>query len=251
MQLADEIINVFNFIGRLVCHQIPERTLWIGGHYLPVCARDTGVFFGLLLGYTLLPFLRRKEAKGPPNLYMSLAMTLPLWIDSFGQALGFWTSTNDLRLITGLLFGTALAPLLIYTLSLSPLKGKIPLIRDIQPKTVVLDDKDSWFDAKTLGFGIILSAILFFAIRSLVGSEFPLFYWMLSIPIIVEIVLHFFVLPPLLLIAALRKIMHPKLTSSLSESSQKQKSMFSLLVFKSSTSLKHVKHPLSMGAPPK
>jgi uncharacterized membrane protein/uncharacterized integral membrane protein len=210
MQLSDDIINVFNFIGRLVCHQRPERTLWIGGHYLPVCARDTGVFFGLLLGYTLLPFLRRKEAKGPPNLYLSLAMTLPLWIDSFGQAFGFWTSTNDLRLITGLLFGVALAPLLIYSLSLSPLKGKTPLIKNIQPKTAVLDDKDSWFDAKALGFGVLLSVILFFAIRSLVGSEFSLFYWLLSVPIIVEIILHFFVLPPLLLIVALRKIMRQK-----------------------------------------
>ena len=251
MQLTDDIINVFNFIGRLVCHQRPERTLWIGGHYLPVCARDTGAFFGLLLGYILLPFLRRKEAKGPPNLYMSLAMTLPFWIDSFGQALGFWTSTNDLRLITGLLFGTALAPLLIYSLSLSPLKGKIPLIRNIQPKTAVLDDKDSWFDAKALGFGVMLSAILFFAIRSLVGSEFSLFYWMLSIPIIVEIILHFFVLPPLLLIATLRKIILSKLTSSLTESSHKQTLVFFLLFFKSSTSLKHVKYQLSMGACPK
>jgi len=210
MQLAEEIINLFNFIGHLVCHQRPERTLWIGGHYLPVCARDTGAFIGLLLGYALVPFLSKKEAKGPPNLYLSLAMMLPLWVDSFGQALGFWISTNDLRLITGLLFGAALAPFLIYALSLSPLKGKIPLIRKIQPETAVLDDKDSWFDAKALGFGIILSAILFFAIRSLVGSEFPLFYWMLSIPIIVEIILHFFVLPPLLLIAALRKIMRQK-----------------------------------------
>jgi hypothetical protein len=189
------------------------------------------------LGYTLLPFLRRKEAKGPPNLYVSLAMTLPLWIDSFGQALGLWTSTNDLRLITGLLFGTALAPLLIYALSLSPLKGKIPLIKNIQPKTAVLDDGDSWFDAKALGFGVILSVILFFAIRSLVGSEFSLFYWILSIPIIIEIILHFFVLPPLLLIAALRKIIHSKLTSSVTKSSLKQTPIFSLLFLKSSQAL--------------
>lgn len=210
MPLAEEIINLFNFIGHLVCHQKPERTLWIGGHYLPVCARDTGAFIGLLLGYALSPVLRKKEAKGPPNLYLSLAMTLPLWVDSFGQALGFWTSTNDLRLMTGLLFGTALAPFLIYALSLSSLKGKIPLIRKIQPETAVLDDKDSWFDARALGFGIMLSGILFVAISSLVGSEFQVFYWILSIPIIVEIVLHFFVLPLLLFIGVLRKILRFK-----------------------------------------
>jgi len=212
MQPTEDIINFFNFIGHLVCHQRPERTLWIGGHYLPVCARDSGVFIGILLGFTLLWFLRRKEAKGPPNLYMSLVMTLPLWIDSFGQALEFWTSTNDLRLITGLLFGTALEPLLIYALSLPPLKMEIPLIKSIQPKHAVLDDKESWLDAKTLLFGVILSVILFFVIRSLVGSEFSLYYWLISIPIIVEIISHLFVLPLLLLIIILRKIMRKKLT---------------------------------------
>jgi uncharacterized membrane protein len=210
MTLIEEIISTFNFIGSLVCHQRPDRTLWIGGHYLPVCARDTGAFVGLLLGYVMLLPLRRKEAKGPPNLYLSLIMMLPLWIDSFGQLFGFWTSTNYLRLITGLLFGAAVAPMLIYALSLSPLKGRIPLMRNMEPKTAVLDDKDSWFDAKALCIDIALSVILFIAIISVSGSEFPLFYWMLSIPVIAGIAWHFFVLPPLLLIAALRKLFRKK-----------------------------------------
>jgi len=210
MTLAEETISLFNFIGSLVCHQRPDRTLWIGGHYLPVCARDTGTFVGLLLGYIMLLFLRRKEAKGPPNLYVSLVMMLPLWVDSFGQLFGFWTSTNYLRLITGLLFGAALAPMLVYALSLSALKGKIPLIKNIGPKTAVLDDNDSWFDAKALCISITLSVILFIAIIAIAGSEFPLFYWMLSITIITGIIWHFFVLPSLLLILALRKLFRKK-----------------------------------------
>ena len=210
MTLGEEIISLFNFIGSLVCHRRPDRTLWIGGHYLPVCARDTGAFVGLLLGYIMLLFLRRKQAKGPPNLYLSLVMMLPLWVDSFGQLFGFWTSTNYLRLITGLLFGAALAPMLVYALSLSPLKGKIPLIKNIGPKTAVLDDKDSWFDAKALCTSITLSVILFIAIIAIAGSEFPLFYWTLSITIITGIIWHFFVLPPLLLIVTLRKLFRKK-----------------------------------------
>ena len=210
MTLVEEIISLFNFIGSLVCHRRPDRTLWIGGHYLPVCARDTGAFVGLLLGYVMLLFLRRKEAKGPPNLYVSLIMMLPLWVDSFGQLFGLWTSTNYLRLITGLLFGAALAPMLVYALSLSPLKGRIPLIRKIEPETAVLDNKNSWFDAKALCISIALSVILFTAIIAVTGSEFPLFYWTLSIPIIAGVVWHFFVLPPLLLIVALRKLFRKK-----------------------------------------
>jgi hypothetical protein len=137
-------------------------------------------------------------------------MMLPLWVDSFGQLFGFWTSTNYLRLITGLLFGAAVTPMLVYALSLSPLKGRIPLIKNIGPETAVLDDKDSWFDAKALCTSIALSVILFIAIIAIAGSEFPLFYWMLSITIITGIIWHFFVLPPLLLIVTLRKLFRKK-----------------------------------------
>jgi len=210
MQVIDEIVQTFNFIGRLVCHQRPERTLWVGGRYLPVCARDTGAFVGLLLGYVLLLALRRRDAKGPPNLIVSLMMMLPLWIDSVGQFFGLWMSTNDLRLITGLLFGTALAPMLVYALSLPPLNGKVPFLRRIQPKIAVLDDRASWFGAKALAAGTVLSIVLFFAIRMLEGSEFPLFYWLLSIPIVAGIIWHFFILPPLLLIAAVREYFRKK-----------------------------------------
>src|SRR5512136_2599421 len=112
MELTEEIIRILNFLGSLVCHQIQERTLEVGGHYLPVCSRDTGAYVGLLVGYGLVILFRRKRARGLPNLYLTLPMMLPLLIDSFSQLLGFWTSTPDIRLLTGLLFGTAMAPLL-------------------------------------------------------------------------------------------------------------------------------------------
>lgn len=204
MQLTDEIIQLFNSIGSLICHQKIERTLWIGGHYLPVCARDTGACIGLLLGYILLFFLRKKEAKGPPNLFVTLAMMVPLLVDSISQALGLWTSTNDIRLMTGLLFGTALAPFLVYALSMATFKKKILLLKGILVDDTVPDDKNSWFGAKSLFLGAIGSGISFLAIRSVTGSNFLLFYWMLSIPVIAIIIWHIFVLPILLLVAVIR-----------------------------------------------
>ena len=202
MQLADEIVRLFNFIGSLVCHQRPERTLWIGGSYLPVCARDTGALIGLLLGYGLL-LLRRKKANGPPHLPTTLAMMLPMLVDSFGQMFGFWSSTNDVRLLTGLLFGTALAPMLVYALSLPPLKGRIPLVRRLQPYSADLGDKHSWLDSEALAVGLVLSGVLFLFTRALVGSEFVFYYWLLSTLTVAGIVLHVFILPPLLLVFAL------------------------------------------------
>ncbi|MEM2571437.1 MAG: DUF2085 domain-containing protein, partial [Thermoproteota archaeon] len=175
MSLFEEIIRFFNLIGNLVCHQKPDRTLCIGGSYLPVCARCTGAYLGFLLGYVLVPFLSDKKAKGPPNLYVSLILTLPLWIDSIGQTLGFWISTNDIRLITGLLFGVSLAPLLVYALSILP-SSNIPVLKRIKPETAVLDEKDSWFNLKAQAISILLSIMLFLTIRMITFFNFPVFY---------------------------------------------------------------------------
>ena len=205
MLLTDELIRIFNFIGGLVCHQRPERTLLVGGHYLPVCARDTGAYIGLVLGYTLVLFMRKKEATGPPHLHATLLMVLPLMVDSIGQALGLWTSTNDLRLMTGLQFGAAIAPLLVYALSLPATKGRVPIMRKVQLQNAILDSKDYWLDAKALGIGVAVSVVLFLAIRSLDGSQFSLFYWLLSVPIVAMIIGHFFVLPVLLIVGLLRR----------------------------------------------
>ncbi len=132
-------------------------------------------------------------------LFISLILTLPLWVDLIGQAFGFWSSTNDARLITGLFFGIALAPLLVYVLSMPPFKSRIPVLKRIQPECAVLDDKDSWFNAKAQFLSIIFSIIVFLMIRLIIGSNSFLFYWVLSIPIFLGIVLHFFVLPILLI----------------------------------------------------
>lgn len=195
MSSSEEIIKLFNFIGSLTCHQKPERTLWIGGYYLPVCARCTGAYLGFLLGYFLIPFLRSEKAGGPPNLYMSLILTLPLWIDSIGQTFGFWNSVNDVRLITGLLFGITLAPLLVYTFSLFSFSNRVSIFKKIKPEIAILDDRNSWFNLKAQVISIILSGLLFFVIRLMTNSSFYVFYWMVSIPIVLSILLHFFILP--------------------------------------------------------
>ncbi|MDH7564345.1 MAG: DUF2085 domain-containing protein [Candidatus Bathyarchaeota archaeon] len=206
MSIADELARLFDFFGSLVCHQLRERTLFIGGRYLPVCARDTGAFLGLLIGYMLVFAFRRKEAKGPPNLYMILGMTLPLVLDGFGQALGFWASTNDVRLFTGFLFGAALAPMLVYALSLSSLKD-MAVVKRFIPQDAVLDDEMSWLSAKALSLGVVISMALFAAVRLLDGSENEFFYWIISTPIVSGIIAHFFILPVLLCSAYIKKLL--------------------------------------------
>lgn len=188
------IIYFFDFIGHSVCHQIPERTLWIGGQYLPVCARDTGAYLGLCIGYLILP-LRRKEACGPPNLWMTSLMAAPMIIDALTQVLGFRTSTNELRLITGCLFGVALSPFLIYLLSMVPLSRKLPILGNFFPESVRLDAEDSWLSSRPLGLGLLAAIVLSFAVYSTVGSANNIFYWLLSPLIIGSIIWHILFLP--------------------------------------------------------
>lgn len=200
--IEDTLVYAFNYIGHSVCHQLPERSFWVGGHYLPVCARDTGVYIGFFVGYLLLS-LRKKDACGPPNLWMTLLMTLPMIVDGTTQLVGLRTSVNELRLFTGLLFGVALDPLLIYSLALLPTSKNVPVLRSIIPDRVELDDKDSWLSYRPLSLGFLTAIILFFIINAMAGSSNQLFYWILSSPIVVSIVLHIYVLPLFLVVSIL------------------------------------------------
>jgi uncharacterized membrane protein len=193
------IVFLFNLIGSLVCHQLPERTLSVGGYYLPVCARCTGAYIGLLLGYLLLP-MRRKRSSGPPNLLITLLMLAPLIIDAGTQWTGLRTSTNQVRLITGLLFGTGMAPFLVYTLSLIPTSNKIPVLKGLLPETAELDSRDPWLSNKALIIGLLTAVALYFAISSLAGSRNIMLYWSLSSLIIASVVWHIFMLPIALVI---------------------------------------------------
>lgn len=68
---------------------------------MPICARCTALYAGLLLGlllYWLLP--RMKEVAMRRVMF---AAALPLAIDGLSQATGLRTSTNELRILTGLI----------------------------------------------------------------------------------------------------------------------------------------------------
>jgi len=93
----------------VMCHQLPERSLFLFDIQLPICARDTGIYIGSSLGgllgltsYTQLPrFLKKK--------LVLAVLTLPMIVDGVTQTLMFSReSSNMLRLATGLLFGFGL-----------------------------------------------------------------------------------------------------------------------------------------------
>ena len=88
-----------------VCHQLPERSYFIGGHKLAVCSRCTGLYAGFALATILYPLVRSlRQTEAPPRKWLFLAAA-PLAVDFSLTFLGIWENTHSSRLITGALLG--------------------------------------------------------------------------------------------------------------------------------------------------
>lgn len=110
------LLKLFDLLGFAVCHQLPERSLHFGSAVLYICARDTGVYLGFLVAFVFLTFLNRKRQSGLPPWYVlvfgALGVAL-MAVDGFTSYVGWRTTTNDIRLLTGLLTGAALPLILV------------------------------------------------------------------------------------------------------------------------------------------
>ena len=95
----------WRLLFRLMCHGKVERCLELFGAPMPICARCTGIYVGMLLGilaFWAVPLLREKVMRG-----VALAAAVPLGIDGLTQLAGLRESTNGLRMATGLVAGLA------------------------------------------------------------------------------------------------------------------------------------------------
>lgn len=100
--------NLLFFLGRSVCHQIPERSFFIQNLQFPLCARCTGIYTGMFLSFLYLFISNRYKGNKPPtikHLIIMVILWLPMMIDGASSYLGLRDTNNAIRLITGLLFG--------------------------------------------------------------------------------------------------------------------------------------------------
>lgn len=105
-----------HWMGYGLCHQLPERSLFGGGVQVPVCARDTGIYFGVLISLGLVSLLHGKtRPRGLPTRAGWVAIVIMIGtmaLDGGSEYAGLRGTTNELRLITGLLSGFAIGALL-------------------------------------------------------------------------------------------------------------------------------------------
>jgi uncharacterized membrane protein len=104
--------RIIFLVYRPTCHQLPERSFFILGHQVAICARCSALylsFWGLGLIYALTSAVWRGRVpvwRAPALRWVAVA-TVPLAVDGLTQLVGLRTSTNLLRAITGTLTGGA------------------------------------------------------------------------------------------------------------------------------------------------
>jgi uncharacterized membrane protein len=98
-------IGAVSYISNVwMCHQLPERSFELFGQYMPICSRDTALFLGVFLA-CIASFASSKLPAFLKSSWLAILSIVPLGIDGVMQLLGFWESTNEIRLATGLFTG--------------------------------------------------------------------------------------------------------------------------------------------------
>jgi uncharacterized membrane protein len=113
------VLGHADLVGYAICHRIPERSFFIGGQQLPLCARCSGTYLGALAAFAVMYLLGRRRAANLPPVVVLVVLVL------FVAAMGFdgvnsyltlfpgmphlYEPHNWLRLTTGTLEGIALA----------------------------------------------------------------------------------------------------------------------------------------------
>lgn len=91
---------------RTGCHQLPERSFFIKGYQMPVCARCTGVILGYIIAIPIYIIWGFK-------MKLSIVGCFVMLMDWFLQQVKIKSSTNKRRLITGILGGFGIMTLQI------------------------------------------------------------------------------------------------------------------------------------------
>jgi uncharacterized membrane protein len=95
--------NVIYSAGDQLCHQQAERSFFLNGNQMPLCARCTAIWLGLAIGLGILTIYTMQLNER--FLFVLIIGIAPMGIDGVGQLLGFWESTNIIRFVSGFLSG--------------------------------------------------------------------------------------------------------------------------------------------------
>src|ERR1051325_9656172 len=100
--MAEVIYHAFG----IFCHQRPDRSYFIEGHKLGVCARCTGLYAGFAITLLLYPLVRSlRNNVNPPREYLILA-AIPHGINCSLPFFGLCDTTHPSRVLAGAFRGS-------------------------------------------------------------------------------------------------------------------------------------------------
>ena len=91
-------------IGGLICHQRPERSFFVNGHQLAVCARCTGLYLGSAIAAPLALFAACPLTGGRARL-LTIAAAAPTAITWAAEFAGLAHVSNITRFVAALPLG--------------------------------------------------------------------------------------------------------------------------------------------------
>lgn len=109
----DLIVFFVYAIGSVICHQLPERSFFIDGRQLPVCARCAGLYVSGAVG--IAAWVAAKLARGwtetaiTPRVALLIVAgaAVPTVVSYAGGATGVWAGSNLTRALLALPLGLA------------------------------------------------------------------------------------------------------------------------------------------------
>ena len=106
--LSVPVAGVLYAIGSLICHQIPERSFYLHGFQLPVCARCLGLYAGGAAGSVAAVFVARAFTARQAPMVTAIA-AVPTVITVAVEWGAGWPVSNVVRAAAILPLGLAVA----------------------------------------------------------------------------------------------------------------------------------------------
>lgn len=109
----DLLLALADAAGSIVCHQLPDRSFFLDGRQLPVCARCTGLYLsGVVgtLGWMVWRAARGRHGMAVPHrtaLLVVSAAAMPTLISYATGVTGVWDGSNVTRALLAAPLGLA------------------------------------------------------------------------------------------------------------------------------------------------
>ncbi|MBC8029333.1 MAG: DUF2085 domain-containing protein [Pyrinomonadaceae bacterium] len=88
-----------------LCHQIPERSFFIGEHPFAVCSRCFGLYAGFATAAVVYPLVKSLRSTETPERKWLFVAAVPMAIDFSIEFFGLGHNTHSTRFATGALIG--------------------------------------------------------------------------------------------------------------------------------------------------